>query len=42
MIHLRIVAPRFKSDRVLELLLASDSVLNVIRLPDAARKPTGT
>jgi uncharacterized hydrophobic protein (TIGR00271 family) len=40
-IHLRIVAPREKSERALELLLASDSVLNVIRLPDAARKPDG-
>ncbi len=41
MIHLRIVAPREKAERALELLMASDSVLNVIRLPAAARKPDG-
>jgi len=40
-IHLRIVAPQAKAERVLELLMASESVLNVIRLPDAARKPDG-
>jgi len=40
-IHLRIVAPREKAERAMELLVASESVLNVIRLPDAARKPDG-
>ena len=41
MIHLRIVAPRDCAERVMELLVSSDSVLNVIRLPEAAQKPEG-
>ena len=41
MIHLRIVAPAPKAEQAMELLVASASVLNVVRLPDAARKPDG-
>lgn len=41
MIHLRIVAPPACSTRVVELLSASDSVTNVVYLPEAALKPPG-
>lgn len=41
MIHLRIVAPRDRAEHALELLRASDSVVNVIHLPGAAAKPEG-
>ena len=41
MVHLRIVAPADRADRVAELLCASPSVQNVIRMPAAARKPAG-
>jgi uncharacterized hydrophobic protein (TIGR00271 family) len=41
MIHLRIVSPPDVTDKALELLTRSDSVINVIVLPDAARKPDG-
>ena len=41
MIHLRIVAPREKADQALELFDRLDTVVNVIVLRDAARKPDG-
>lgn len=41
MIHLRIVTPAEKSDRVLELLERSASVCNVVYLQGAARRPAG-
>ena len=40
-LHLRIVAPREVADQALDLLEANDSVINVVVLPDAARKPPG-
>ena len=41
MIHLRIVAPRDRADQVLDLLCEADSVVNVARFENAARKPDG-
>ena len=41
MVHLRIVAPTECADKALELLCASESVLNVIHLHGASRKPPG-
>jgi uncharacterized hydrophobic protein (TIGR00271 family) len=41
MIHLRIVAPEGTAHKTLELLCASPSVVNVVHLPGAARKPEG-
>ncbi|HEX8075494.1 MAG TPA: DUF389 domain-containing protein [Thermoleophilaceae bacterium] len=41
MIHLRIVAPADMAEKALELLFAERSVLNVVTLPGAARKPKG-
>jgi uncharacterized hydrophobic protein (TIGR00271 family) len=41
MVHLRIVAPSERAHAALELLEASDSVINVIHLHDVARKPDG-
>ncbi len=41
MIHLRVVAPERCAQRALELLEASPSVLNIIHLQAAARKPKG-
>ncbi|WP_205698432.1 DUF389 domain-containing protein [Conexibacter sp. SYSU D00693] len=41
MLHLRIVAPSDVADRVLGLLERTDSVVNVVRLRDAASKPDG-
>jgi uncharacterized hydrophobic protein (TIGR00271 family) len=40
-VHLRIVAPRDKSEKALELLNAYGSVSNVIYLEGAAKKPDG-
>jgi uncharacterized hydrophobic protein (TIGR00271 family) len=40
-IHLRIVAPKRYAQRALELLEASDSVINIVYLHQAARKPEG-
>jgi uncharacterized hydrophobic protein (TIGR00271 family) len=40
-LHLRIVVPEDRAERVMDLLCASDSVANVIRLPGAARLPEG-
>jgi uncharacterized hydrophobic protein (TIGR00271 family) len=41
MVHLRIVAPTERAHAALELLEASDSVINVIHLHGVARKPDG-
>ena len=41
MLHLRIVAPPDRADRVMEVLCGSDSVLNVVRLEGVAQKPDG-
>jgi len=41
LIHLRIVATPDRAAHALELLCASPSVLNVIHLPNTARKPPG-
>jgi uncharacterized hydrophobic protein (TIGR00271 family) len=41
LVHFRIVAPLDRADRVVELLCASPSVQNVVRLPAAAQKPKG-
>ena len=41
MVHLRIVAPEDCAHRALEMLCESDSVVNVIHLDGASRKPTG-
>jgi uncharacterized hydrophobic protein (TIGR00271 family) len=41
MYHLRIVAPQSRSEGVLDLLVASPSVCNVIFLEGAAREPEG-
>jgi uncharacterized hydrophobic protein (TIGR00271 family) len=41
MIHLRIIAPTYECDNVLDLLKATPSVTNLIYLPQAAQKPEG-
>ncbi|HEY6762934.1 MAG TPA: DUF389 domain-containing protein [Baekduia sp.] len=41
MVHLRIVAPADHAARALEVLESTESVVNVVHLPGAARKPTG-
>jgi uncharacterized hydrophobic protein (TIGR00271 family) len=41
MVHLRIVVPRDRSEKVLALLEATPSVINVVFLPGAARQPDG-
>jgi uncharacterized hydrophobic protein (TIGR00271 family) len=41
MVHLRIVAPPDRSEKVIDLLEASASTSNLIVLPGAARKPDG-
>ena len=41
MIHLRIIAPTYECENVLDLLEATPSVTNLIFLPGAARKPEG-
>jgi uncharacterized hydrophobic protein (TIGR00271 family) len=40
-VHLRIVAPNAECHHVIELLEATDSVFNVVHLPNVARKPSG-
>jgi uncharacterized hydrophobic protein (TIGR00271 family) len=40
-VHLRIVAPSDRAQQVIELLEGCRSVVNVIVLPDVARKPAG-
>jgi len=41
MVHLRIVSPRDTTERALEALEGCQSVINLIFLPDAARRPDG-
>jgi uncharacterized hydrophobic protein (TIGR00271 family) len=41
MLHLRIVAPEDRAEQAFEVLSRSESVCNVIRLPGAAKKPSG-
>jgi uncharacterized hydrophobic protein (TIGR00271 family) len=41
MVHMRIVAPAELAQRVLDLLCASQAVVNVVHLAGAARKPDG-
>ena len=41
MVHLRIVSPPDLTDRGLELLTRSDSVVNIVELRGAARRPDG-
>jgi uncharacterized hydrophobic protein (TIGR00271 family) len=41
MIHLRIIAPTYECDNVVDLLKATPSVTNLIYLPGAAHKPEG-
>jgi uncharacterized hydrophobic protein (TIGR00271 family) len=41
MVHLRIVVPRDKADAAVELLERFASVINIIVLPDVARRPPG-
>lgn len=41
MVHLRIVSPPDLTDRVLELLTRSDSVVNIVELRGVARRPDG-
>ena len=41
MVHLRIVAPHAHAMQALEALEATPSVINVVHLPGAARKPAG-
>ena len=41
MVHLRIIAPTYECDNVLDLLKATPSVTNLIYLPQAAHKPEG-
>lgn len=41
MVHLRIVAPADRSEKVIELLEASAAACNLVVLPRAARKPPG-
>jgi uncharacterized hydrophobic protein (TIGR00271 family) len=41
MVHLRIVSPPDRTDAVHDLLCDAESVCNVIRLPEAARRPDG-
>jgi hypothetical protein len=41
MVHLRIVSPPDRTEKVLEVLERTPSVLNIIRLPGAATRPDG-
>ena len=41
MVHLRLVAPEHSADKAMDLLCETDSVLNVIRLDERARRPDG-
>jgi uncharacterized hydrophobic protein (TIGR00271 family) len=41
MVHLRIVAPSHEAEHAMELLKATPSVINLIRIPGAAQKPEG-
>jgi uncharacterized hydrophobic protein (TIGR00271 family) len=41
MVHLRIVAPERRAEQAMDLLCSTDSVCNVIRLQERARRPDG-
>ncbi|MGI8633579.1 MAG: hypothetical protein ACR2NA_13680 [Solirubrobacterales bacterium] len=41
MVHLRIIAPTDRAEKVVSLLCAMDSVTNVVRLEECAHKPHG-
>src|SRR4051812_40393463 len=41
MMHMRIVAPRDRTEQVIDTLCGSDSVCNVVVLEGAARRPDG-
>jgi uncharacterized hydrophobic protein (TIGR00271 family) len=41
MLHLRIVAPRDRAERVLAVLEETPAAVNIVRFPDAARRPAG-
>ena len=41
MVHMRIVAPEQRADAAMDLLCRADSVCNVIRLQEPARRPDG-
>jgi uncharacterized hydrophobic protein (TIGR00271 family) len=41
MLHLRIVSPQGSTEGVLEILDGTESVCNIVALPDAARRPNG-
>ncbi|HKG65914.1 MAG TPA: DUF389 domain-containing protein [Solirubrobacteraceae bacterium] len=41
MVHLRIVAPEARAEEAMEVLCATDSVLNVIRLDSRSQRPDG-
>ena len=41
MVHLRIVAPERRAEQVMDRLCSADSVVNVIRLSEPARRPDG-
>ena len=41
MVHLRIVVPTDRSEKVLDLLEAAPSTCNLVFLPGAARQPAG-
>ena len=41
MVHLRVVAPPAHADHAHDVLCRTDSVVNVIRMPDAASEPDG-
>ena len=41
MVHLRIVSPPDRTEKALDVLDRTPSVLNIIRLPNAARRPDG-
>lgn len=41
MLHMRVVAPSELAGRVVEYLMGSPSVINVVHLPNAAKKPDG-
>src|SRR5687767_8345676 len=41
MVHLRIVAPERRADEAMDLLCGTESVINVVRLEERARRPDG-
>jgi uncharacterized hydrophobic protein (TIGR00271 family) len=41
MLHVRVIAPKRVTDRVMDALIADDAVTHITRLPDAAYSPRG-